>query len=103
MSTWRFPTKEGPRFTKTAIMNVTLCVVYFLDNPPHTNMIYLCSSIVMVVGSLINMVYLRRKNQAKEGRRAEILAPYVTAEHPDGGAHAWAELGDKHPDFKYQL
>ena len=61
------------------------------------------SSIIMVVGPLINMAYLNRMNKIKKEKRAEILAPYITAEHPDGGSRAWAELGDKHPDFKYQL
>lgn len=70
-------------------------------NPLTTNR--LCSSILVAVGSLINMAYLNQKNRTKEAKRSEILAPYVTPDHPDGGAQAWAELGDKHPDFKYQL
>ncbi|KAJ2915564.1 hypothetical protein MD484_g4840, partial [Candolleomyces efflorescens] len=84
LSTWRFPTKEGPKFTKTAIMNL----------------VFAC---VMIIFTLLNMLYLHTQNQRKTRHRHEILKPYATDEEPEGGVRAWVELGDKHPDFKYTL
>jgi len=82
LSTWRFPTKEGPRFTKTTIMDLTF-------------------SVLVVILPALNVAVLHYKNQRKRRLRAEILAPYVTEKEPDGGLRAWMELGDKHPDFIY--
>jgi len=82
LSTWRFPTKDGPRFTKTTIMDLTFAVL-------------------VVTLPALNVAVLRYMNQQKRQRRAEILAPYVTEKEPDGGLRAWMELGDKHPDFVY--
>ncbi|PPQ69365.1 hypothetical protein CVT26_002520 [Gymnopilus dilepis] len=87
LSTWRYPTKEGPRFRNTTIMNLTFTVV-------------------VVVFSLLNMAYLSRRNKQKDlpGRREETLRKYE--EHPEGdkdGLKAWVDLGDKHPDFRYTL
>jgi len=84
LSTWRFPTKEGPHFRKTTIMNLVF-------------------SIVVVVGSLANAILLAHMNKLKQRHRNKILAPYVDTKNPDGGARAWIELGDKHPDFRYTL
>jgi len=84
LSTWRFPTKEGPRFTHTTIMDLVF-------------------SALVVVGALVNAVLLHRMNLFKERRRAELLAPFATEQAPDGGLKAWIELGDRHPDFKYSL
>ncbi|KAF8185966.1 MFS general substrate transporter [Pholiota molesta] len=87
LSTWRFPTKEGPKFRKTTIMNLTF-------------------SCIVVVGSLLNLLYLKRKNKekAQPGYREKVLAKYVTDEkETDGGLQAWMELGDRHPDFVYAL
>ncbi|KAF9480332.1 MFS general substrate transporter [Pholiota conissans] len=87
LSTWRFPTKEGPRFRKTTIMNLVF-------------------SIIILVGSVLNMLYLKRKNKAKAqpGYRERMLAKYTTDEKvTDGGVEAWMELGDRHPDFVYAL
>ncbi|KAK7056857.1 hypothetical protein VNI00_002574 [Paramarasmius palmivorus] len=81
-STWLFPTKEGPKFRKTTILDMVF-------------------SASIVVLAIINALYLSRQNRLKKERRAEILAPYATAEEPDGGERAWMDLGDRHPDFKY--
>jgi hypothetical protein len=65
------------------------------------------SSIVIVLGSLLNAILLSHMNTSKRQRRAEILAPYVDENEKnsdsDGGMRAWMELGDKHPDFRYTL
>ncbi|KAF9447487.1 MFS general substrate transporter [Macrolepiota fuliginosa MF-IS2] len=82
LSTWCFPTKEGPRFTKTTIMNLTFSTL----------------AIVLV---FINFAILHYKNQRKRRLRTELLAPYTDEKESDGGLKAWMELGDKHPDFVY--
>ncbi|KIM78028.1 hypothetical protein PILCRDRAFT_76059 [Piloderma croceum F 1598] len=82
LTTWSFPTKEGPRFTKTTVMNLVFCTI-------------------VVLGSSANAIFLIRMNTLKQRRRGEILAPYVDDKNPDGGVRAWTELGDKHPDFRY--
>ncbi|KJA14608.1 hypothetical protein HYPSUDRAFT_48993 [Hypholoma sublateritium FD-334 SS-4] len=86
LSTWRFPTKEGPKFTKTTIMNLVF-------------------SCLLVVGPLGNAYYLSRKNKAKKhpGYREQMLAKYSDSKSPDGGVDAWMDLGDRHPDFVYAL
>ncbi|KAF9038143.1 MFS general substrate transporter [Panaeolus papilionaceus] len=84
LSTWRFPTKEGPKFRKTTIMNLVF-------------------AIIMIVGSAANMFYLHRKNKQKQRPeyREKMLSKYSDDE--EGRIKAWMELGDKHPDFKYNL
>ncbi|KAF9447485.1 MFS general substrate transporter [Macrolepiota fuliginosa MF-IS2] len=82
LSTWRFPTKEGPRFTKTTIMDLTF-------------------SVLAIVFVFINVAVLHFKNQRKRKLRTELLAPYADEKESDGGLKAWMELGDKHPDFVY--
>ncbi|KAF9267380.1 MFS general substrate transporter [Marasmius fiardii PR-910] len=82
-STWMFPTKEGPRFIKTTIVDLVF-------------------SALIVVIAIVNALYLRRQNRIKKERRAQILAPYLEdGKSEDGGERAWMELGDRHPDFKY--
>ncbi|KAF8895879.1 MFS general substrate transporter [Gymnopilus junonius] len=83
LSTWRYPTKEGPAFRKTNIMNLTF-------------------SLVMMLLTIINSGMLHYANKRKEAKREEILAPYADGEK-DGGTRAWVELGDRHPDFRYVL
>jgi hypothetical protein len=64
------------------------------------------SSILVVVGSLINIAYLSWRNKIKKrpGERAKLLEKYVvTDDDDDGGLKAWMELGDRHPDFVYTL
>ena len=68
----------------------------------------LSSSIIVVVGSLINMAYLSWRNKVKKrpGVRAKLLQKYVSVEKgiaADGGSRAWIELGDLHPDFVYTI
>ncbi|TFK43324.1 MFS general substrate transporter [Crucibulum laeve] len=85
LSTWRFPTKEGPRFRNTTIMDLTF-------------------SALVVVGSIVNALLLSHMNRSKKLRRDTLLAPYTVDEkNPDGGVKAWMELGDRHPDFTYTL
>ena len=62
----------------------------------------------MIVGSLVNMVYLSWRNKVKKrpGVRTKLLQKYVTDEKEiddDGGLTAWIELGDRHPGFVYTV
>jgi len=89
LSTWSFPTKDGPKFHKTTIMNLLFIILVFLS-------------------SLTNRAYLSWRNKVKKrpGVRAKMLEKYVTAEkdgEDNGGLKAWIELGDRHPDFAYTL
>jgi hypothetical protein len=84
LSTWSFPTGEGPRFTKTTIMNLVFCII-------------------IVLGSIANAILLTHMNTTKLRRRHEILAPYVDDKNLDGAVDAWMELGDRHPDFRYTI
>ncbi|KAF8200246.1 major facilitator superfamily domain-containing protein [Pholiota molesta] len=84
LSTWMYPTSEGPKFRKTTIMNLTFAVV----------------SIALAV---LNAIVLRYLTKRKERLREKILAPYVTDKNPEGGLRAWVELGDRHPDFHYVI
>ena len=104
MSPWSFPTKDGPKFRKTTIINLTLYVPvrakFFCTN--------LRSSIFVILGSLTNVVYLSWRNRVKKRPevRAKLLQKYATSEKEtadDGGLSAWIELGDRHPDFVYTL
>ena len=53
----------------------------------------------------LNAFYLTYAQRKKERERDALLAPYVSAPGSplDGGEKAWAELGDRHPDFRYAL
>ncbi|KAH6916427.1 major facilitator superfamily domain-containing protein [Coprinopsis sp. MPI-PUGE-AT-0042] len=84
LSTWRFPPTEGPRYTKTTIMNITFAAI-------------------MALSCIANYCLLRWMQNKKELNRDKLLSPYVTDQDPNGGERAWIELGDKHPDFKYTL
>ncbi|OCB91746.1 MFS general substrate transporter [Sanghuangporus baumii] len=65
------------------------------------------SSVGILVFSMLNILYLTHATRQKHARRAQLLAPYVKNADPaaplDGGDTAWAELGDRHPDFRYAL
>ncbi|KAL5488440.1 hypothetical protein ACEPAI_6558 [Sanghuangporus weigelae] len=89
LSTWMFPSNEAPRFRRATILDISF-------------------SVGILVFSMLNILYLTHATRQKQLRRAELLAPYVQAEDPpnaplDGGDRAWAELGDRHPDFRYAL
>ncbi|KAF9038138.1 MFS general substrate transporter [Panaeolus papilionaceus] len=84
LSTWRFPTKEGPRFTKTTIMNM-------------------CFALLVAVLAAINAAYLAKQNRKKKVTRENLLAPYADEKDGYDEARAWNELGDRHPDFQYVL
>jgi MFS transporter, ACS family, DAL5 transporter family protein len=109
LSTWSFPTKDAPRFTKTTIMNLVLCVSASFDFGrclAHSKVsVYSC--VVMALGCLANSFILSRMNASKQRRRTEILAPYgdddTDGKVRGGGLIAWKELGDKHPDFRYTI
>jgi len=86
-STWLFPTKDAPNYTRTTIINLTF-------------------SILIMVGAGINALLLHHMNEQKAQRRDQILAPYgidSDDEKGSGATRAWVELGDRHPDFKYTL
>ncbi|CAL1713318.1 unnamed protein product [Somion occarium] len=83
LSTWSFPSNEGPKFRRATILNMVF-------------------SAGLVVGSLINFLYLTRANKIKRQRRSELLARYTDAEGKCN-EKAWIELGDRHPDFIYTI
>ena len=68
------------------------------------------SSILVVVGCLVNMAYLSWRNKVKKRpeERAKLLDKYNLKGNDNddddkGGLDAWVELGDRHPDFVYTL
>ncbi|CAL1707464.1 unnamed protein product [Somion occarium] len=87
LSTWSFPTREGPRFKRATIMDLVF-------------------SLVIVFGCVVNVLWLTHANRNKVRHRAEMLAPYADekeAQYDSGSQRAWITLGDQHPDFKYTL
>jgi MFS family permease len=83
LSTWSYPSKEGPKFRKTTIMNLSF-------------------TLFIISLTIINALMLSYANKRKKEKRTDILAPFST-EEPGGGVHAWVELGDRHPDFRYVI
>jgi len=63
LSTWSFPTTEGPKFRKTTTLNLIF-------------------SILLVVGSLTNMLYLSWRNRVKKHpwERERLLKKYTEGE-----------------------
>jgi len=86
LSTWSFPTKEGPKYRKTTIINLVFSILVF-------------------VGAFVNIAYLSWKNKVKKRpeERAKLLGRYEGDDDDDKGLDAWMELGDRHPDFVYTL
>ncbi|PPQ96631.1 hypothetical protein CVT26_010671 [Gymnopilus dilepis] len=84
LSTWLYPTKEGPKFRKTNSLNLSFMLI-------------------MILFSVTNAAILHYKNKNKSKSRSEVLAPYITDKEPDGGVQAWVDLGDRHPDFRYVI
>jgi MFS family permease len=87
LSTWSFPSKEGPKFRKTTIMNLTFSILVFM-------------------GAFVNVAYLSWRNKVKKRpeERAKLLGKYKgDVDDDEGGLDAWMELGDRHPDFVYTL
>ncbi|KIM42076.1 hypothetical protein M413DRAFT_410689 [Hebeloma cylindrosporum] len=84
LSTWLYPSKKGPKFRDTTIMNLVF-------------------SVLSIVLAILNAFVLSYMTKRKQRKRSEILAPYVTEKEPDGGVRAWVELGDRHPDFKFVI
>ncbi|KAF9018653.1 MFS general substrate transporter [Hymenopellis radicata] len=81
-STWMYPTSQGPRFTRTTIINLVFAAF-------------------IAVGSAGNALLLTWMNKRKVQQREALLAPYQNI--PDGDTKAWIELGDRHPDFRYTI
>ncbi|KAF8817610.1 MFS general substrate transporter [Phlegmacium glaucopus] len=88
LSTWIYPSNQGPKFTKTTIMNLVF-------------------SILLIVCCLLNMAYLSWRNKIKKRPevRAKLLEKYSVGdkEGDDGSLNAWMDLGDQYPDFVYTL
>ncbi|KAF8815171.1 MFS general substrate transporter [Phlegmacium glaucopus] len=88
LSTWIYPSKEGPKYRKATT----------------TNLVF---SILIIVGCLLNMAYLSWRNKVKKrpGVRAKLLEKYSAGdkEGDDGSLEAWMDLGDRYPDFVYTL
>lgn len=61
------------------------------------------SAALIAVFSVLIVLYLKWATREKQRKRDELLRPYVTEKEPLGGAAAWEELGDRHPDFKYAI
>ncbi|PLW34653.1 hypothetical protein PCANC_06457 [Puccinia coronata f. sp. avenae] len=87
LSTWLFPQSQGPRYRPGIIVNLVCCAGILL-------------------GVSLNYMWLRYANHYKSNNRSKILEPYdphghgLTPGSPEF-LRAWAELGDRHPDFKY--
>ena len=83
-----------------------LLLFCYLLSPYFFNTIStLNSSIVIVVGSFVNVAYLSWRNKVKKRpeERAKLLDKYKGNDDGEGGLDAWMELGDRHPDFVYTL
>lgn len=61
------------------------------------------SAALILVGALVNAVVLSHMNKQKTRKREEILAQYSDDTEFDANDKAWADLGDRHPDFRYAL
>lgn len=87
LSTWLFPQSQAPRYRPGIIVNLVCCAGILL-------------------GVILNYVWLRYANHYKSKNRSRILEPYdplgngIQPDSPEF-LRAWTELGDKHPDFKY--
>ena len=87
------------------------CIGFSYSLLLNINPFWVCSSILVVLGSFVNMAYLSWRNKVKKRpeERAKLLEKYIVADKQDGGndddggLDAWLELGDRHPDFVYTL
>ena len=73
---------------------------------PNNKSGFSCSSALIAVFAVLNVLYLRWATKDKQRRRAELLEPYSGVEDKNGNNNnerAWTELGDRHPDFVYAL
>ncbi|KAF9477431.1 MFS general substrate transporter [Pholiota conissans] len=84
LSTWLYPSNKGPSYTNTTIMNLSFATI----------------SILLAILNAATLYYMTKR---KERLREKILAPYATDKDPEGELRAWAELGDRHPDFHYVI
>ena len=117
ISGWRFERLEFPNQWRTEIQEnnnyeshfvSTFFQLFFCSSSPSLDFSLLSSSILAVVGALVNVAYLSWRNRVKKRPevRARLLEKYVAASKEscdDGGLSAWIELGDRHPDFVYTI
>jgi len=88
LSTWLFPQKEKPGYHTGTLVGLTFC-----------------AGLVITVTS--NLIWLKKANQWKIVKREQLLKDYPN--HDQLSHHenisvrkqAWADLGDRHPDFQY--
>ena len=103
LSTWRYPSKEGPKFRKTTIMNLILyvCILSFIHTFVSLMILSTFYSTIAIISlAIINALMLSYANKRKKEKRSEILAPFSTEKEPDGDA---LTAGDRHPDFRYVI
>ncbi|KAI9614499.1 hypothetical protein KEM48_005964 [Puccinia striiformis f. sp. tritici PST-130] len=88
LSTWMFPQSEKPGYRTGTLLSLAFCVG-------------------MVITVTCNLIWLKSANRSKIINREKILKDYPTHDqlsHPENTRvrqQAWADLGDRHPDFKY--
>lgn len=90
LSTWIFPQSEKPGYRTGTLVGVSFCAG-------------------MILTVACNLIWLRTANRYKIVHREKLLKDYPTHDHsqslhPENTSvrkKAWADLGDRHPDFKY--
>ncbi|POW19198.1 hypothetical protein PSHT_04885 [Puccinia striiformis] len=104
LSTWMFPQSEKPGYRTGTLLSLALAfIVSYLT--------YGCVGSIqlrrMVITVTCNLIWLKSANRSKIINREKILKDYPTHDqlsHPENTRvrqQAWADLGDRHPDFKY--
>ncbi|PAV17565.1 MFS general substrate transporter [Pyrrhoderma noxium] len=78
LSTWLFPSSEGPRYTRTTIIYITFSLSIFSL-------------------SVMNALYLKWRNRQKLSQKNSISSGV------DETSDSWLRLGDKHPEFIYTI
>ncbi|KAA1085752.1 hypothetical protein PGT21_018231 [Puccinia graminis f. sp. tritici] len=88
LSTWIFPQSEKPGYRTGTLLSLAFCAG-------------------MIATVSCNLVWLKSANRSKIVKREELLKDYPNHDqksHPENKRirqRAWADLGDRHPDFKY--
>ncbi|PAV17564.1 MFS general substrate transporter [Pyrrhoderma noxium] len=78
LSTWLFPSSEGPRFIRATIIYITFSLSIFSL-------------------SVLNALYLKWRNRQKLSQKNSISSGV------DETSDSWLRLGDKHPEFIYTI
>lgn len=78
LSTWIYPRKDAPYYAVGAGVNLGMVCV-------------------MIVGCAVQMLWLFRKNAEKRDRPEALLK----GTEGQSEEEVWAELGDKHPRYRY--